>query len=417
MPTISRRVELSDYRRLWVLQEVVLASSNTCHWGPHTFDLLDTVRAASWLMYKWRFVPGSLGNDVGLRCASEMFEILYPDLRFGSKREYLATMFVTIQKFEKTEPKDSIYAILGLLYKDTSLESSQAALLEVDYAKTLSNVLRDATRYSLCQKGDLYALKLINHRFDVLDDSQSFPTWTLRADLQQGAQDPSYLPNYFNASGGLEAPYLLHDISLGEEVLLLQGIVVDKVYQTTASCVESTWRKHGEFHDWLISVRDIVLCHCDVTSQEELFLATAFALVAGRARDGGRAQSCDLQVLVEYFKSLTVCENAGAPGGIGIKNGFDLAATRSIYDDSRVDYCLDRRFFVTGAGCVGIGPRCMQPEDTVVVLRGGNLPFILRNKGDDYWLLGAACVHGIMDGEAVQFHKAQGGSEEVFHVR
>ena len=365
-------------------------------------------------MYKYRLIPDGLYDRVGLHSASEMFEILYPDLRFASKREYLAGMFVTIQKFEKTEPKDSIYAILGLLDKDTSLESSQAALLKVDYAKTLSNVLRDATRYSLCQKGDLYALKLINHRFDVLDDCQLFPTWAIRADLQREAWDASYLPNYFNASGGLEAPSLLDDISLGEEVVLLQGIVVDGVYQTTASWIKDTYE---EFHEWLIFVKGIVLRHCNVASPEELYLATAFTLVGGKTWDGGRAHSSDLQVLLDYLKSLALNENDSASDGVRVRRGFDLKETKSMYNASRVDFCMGRRFFVTGAGRVGIGPRCMQPEDIVVVLRGSKWPFILRKKGDGYWLLGAAYVHGIMDGEAVQIHKAQGGSEEVFHVR
>ena len=400
-----------------MLQEAVLASSNTCHWGTYTLNLLDIVRGAAWLLYRIRFTPGSLYNCVGLRCAYELFGLLYPDHRFASRREDLANMFVTIRQFEKSEPKDGIFAILGLLDQDTSLENSQAALLEVDYAKSLSSVLRDATRHALCQGGNLYPFDMIDHDFDVLDDPQSFPTWAIRADLKRGAWDTLLLPNRFNASGSLEAPSLLEDVSFGEEVLLLEGLAVDEIYQTSASCLKSTWEICEEFHEWLISVRGLILRHCNVASQEELFLATAFTLVAGSTRGGGRAQSSDVQVLLEYLKSLTVCENAGASGGVGIKNGFDLAATRSIYDDFRVDYCLDRRFLVTSAGHVGIGPRCMQHEDVVVVLRGGKLPLILRKKGDGYWVIGAAYVHGIMDGEAVQLHKARGGSEEVFHVR
>ncbi|KAH6866350.1 heterokaryon incompatibility protein-domain-containing protein [Alternaria rosae] len=405
------------FRRLWVLQEAVLASSNTCHWGTYTFDLLDTVRAAAWLMYRCHFISDSLFYCDGLHCAIEMFELLCPDHRFTSRREYLASMFMTIRHFEKTEPKDSIFAILGLLDKNTSLESSQVALLEVDYVKSLSGVLRDATRYSLCQKGDLRAFNFINHRFDVLTDCQSFPTWAIRADLQQEVSDAVELPYHFDAGDGLEAPSLLDDVSLGEEVVLLQGIVVDEVYQTTASCLRSTWENKEEFNEWLISVRDTVLRHCNVASQEELFLATAFALVAGATWGGRRAQSSDLQVLLDYFKSSTSNENDAALDGIRITKGLNSGKMKLIYENSATYLCSDRRFFVTESGRVGIGPRCMQPGDIVVVLRGGNKPFILRKKVDGYWLLGQAYVHGIMDGEAVQIHKARGGSEEVFHIR
>ncbi|KAI4640795.1 hypothetical protein J4E93_008387 [Alternaria ventricosa] len=347
-----------------------------------------------------------------------MFDIIYPDHRFAFEREYLSSMFVTILNFEKTEPKDSIFAILGLLDKDRSLENSQAALLEVDYAKSLSSVLRDATRYALCQGGSLHPFNMIDHDFDVLDDPQSFPTWAIRADLRREAWDALSIPNHFNASGGLEAPSLLNDVPLGEEVLLLQGIVVDEVYQTTASCLRGTWDSYEEFHEWLISVMGTVLRHCNVASREELYLATAFTLAAEETWNRRRAQSSDdVQGLLDYLKSLTPDDKDEASDGDRITKGFDSGKMMSARDASFVDYCMNRRFFVTGAGRVGIGPRCMQPGDVIVVLRGGRKPFILRKKSDGYWLLGEAYVHGIMDGEAVQLHEAQGGSEEVFRVR
>jgi len=396
---------------------MVLASSNTCHWGGFTFDLLDTVRAAAWLMYKYRSTPSSLYNRNGLHCASEMLEMICPDHRFALNSEDLANMFVTIRQFEKTEPKDSIYAILGLLDKDTSPEISQAALLEVDYAKSLSSVLRDATRYSLCQRGDLSALCQIYHHFDVLANYESFPTWAIRADVQRAAGDAVDLPFHFNASDGLEAPSLLDDVSLGEGVLLLQGMMVDEVYQTTATCLRSTWKRHKKFYEWLISVMGTVLRHCNVASRGELYLATAFTLVVEQTWGGGRAQSSDPQGLLDYLKSLTLDDNDEASDGDRITKGFDSGKMESMRGASFMEYCMDRRFFVTGAGRVGIGPRCMQPGDIVVVLRRGWHPFVLRKKSDGYWLIGAAYVHGIMDGEAVQSHKARGGSEEVFQVR
>lgn len=196
--TLMTQFDMSGGRRLWVLQEAVLADSNTCHWGAFEFDLLDTVRASRWLTYKFRFISQGLYDCVGWRCASEMFDFLDPDSGFVSKRKVLSGMLEIPQRFEKTEPKDSIYAILGLLDHDASV-SDQAALLKVDYTKSLADVLRDATRYALCQTRDLGALRRANHRFDVLDDSQIFPTWAVRADVQRQAQDINFLPTFFRA--------------------------------------------------------------------------------------------------------------------------------------------------------------------------------------------------------------------------
>ncbi len=44
----------------------------------------------------------------------------------------------------------------------------------------------------------------------------------------------------------------------------------------------------------------------------------------------------------------------------------------------------------------------MEPGDQVWVVKGGNIPLILRPKNKRFMLIGEAYVHGIMRGEAVQ---------------
>lgn len=56
----------------------------------------------------------------------------------------------------------------------------------------------------------------------------------------------------------------------------------------------------------------------------------------------------------------------------------------------------------TEKGYVGKMPREVQPEDLVVILFGGKLPFILRAWGDEFILLRFCNVPGIMHGEAVR---------------
>jgi hypothetical protein len=346
-----------------------------------------------------------------------MFDLLNPDPRFVPTRKYLSGLFWTVPQFEKTEPRDSIYAILGLLDQDTSLTNDQAVLLGVDYTKSLPDVLQDATRYALCQRTVIDALCLIDHHSDVLADSQPFPTWAVRVNRQRQVSDARCLPYFFNADMGLESQSLLADVSFGKNVLLLKGIVVDEVLQTTITCLGSTWASNEEFHKWLVSVKGIAMSHSNVANQEELCLAIAFTLVSGDTHSGKRARSEDLQILVDYLKSSTMSDDDRASDSARIKKGFDFERAASMKNASYVGCCMERRFFVTGTGSMGIGPRCMQPKDVVTVLREGRKPFILRKKGDGYWLLGEAYVHGVMDGEAVQIHKARGGSEEIFHVR
>lgn len=52
-------------------------------------------------------------------------------------------------RFHKTDPKDSVYAVLGLIRRDVSESEQQADLLRVDYTRPLADIVRDATRFAL----------------------------------------------------------------------------------------------------------------------------------------------------------------------------------------------------------------------------------------------------------------------------
>lgn len=414
------RVDSNDRRRLWVLQEVVLARSNTCHWGNFKLDLLDIVRAAEWLDYKTSFISQSLYDNIGRRCGLQMFELLDRDNGVHSNSRTLESMLDLAQRFEQTEASDSVYAILGLIDHDKALRSDEAALLEVNYTKSPPDVLRDATRYALCETNTLRALNFINRQVDMLADSQTFPTWTVRADAQNQPQDANWLPTHYracHACEGLEAPSLLSDVSFDKNVLLLQGIVVDQVVQTTVVCRDDILADHEAYHQWLGSIKNMIIPHFDIAMQENIDLAIASTLVAGKAKSGEEARPDDLNLLAEYIKSLAIREDGIVSDGVSIRSHVNEERIEAMLETVHVYWCRDRRFFVTAAGYMGLGPRCMQPEDTVVILRGGRTPFILRKKADGYWLIGVAHVHGIMYGEAVELDKRRGGSEMVFHVR
>ncbi|PHH89676.1 hypothetical protein CDD83_5529 [Cordyceps sp. RAO-2017] len=64
----------------------------------------------------------------------------------------------------------------------------------------------------------------------------------------------------------------------------------------------------------------------------------------------------------------------------------------------------DRRIFRTERGYLGIGPRKLREGDQVMLVAGAELPFIFRQNADRKTVsfVGAAYVHGIMNGEAVE---------------
>lgn len=67
---------------------------------------------------------------------------------------------------------------------------------------------------------------------------------------------------------------------------------------------------------------------------------------------------------------------------------------------------LGRALGTTEKSYLAMLPIGVEVEDEIVVLDGGRVPFVIRAQGDNYKLVGACYVHGIMDGEAV----SEGGS-------
>jgi hypothetical protein len=86
------------------------------------------------------------------------------------------------------------------------------------------------------------------------------------------------------------------------------------------------------------------------------------------------------------------------------------------YSDAAVWRCVKRSFIVTEKGYMGLGPSRTQSGDVVCVLRGGNVPFILRESQDRYYMfVGESYVHGIMDGSFVREAKMEDMRE--FRIR
>ena len=67
--------------------------------------------------------------------------------------------------------------------------------------------------------------------------------------------------------------------------------------------------------------------------------------------------------------------------------------------------CDQRRMFRTKTGYIGIAPQNAECRDSIALLKGGALPFVLRAKGGDWELIGDCYVHGTMNGEAFDEEK------------
>lgn len=223
-----------------------------------------------------------------------------------SAKDLLENLVGVSQCFEKTNPKDSIYAILGLLIDRETGGNTRSTLLEVYYSKTLAEILQDATRFALCQSGTLVMLRRVFHQTENLLDVTDFPSWAIRVDIQRSTLSPLLIPGLYHASRGLGPATLLDEITSGADVLLTRGFVIDHILASTPTCEGHHWHEYQGYHAWLSSAKSLVMQNSSVQRGDSLStsIAMAFALTAGEAYNKLRAHPGDVMVLARYIASI-----------------------------------------------------------------------------------------------------------------
>lgn len=145
-------------------------------------------------------------------------------------------------------------------------------------------------------------------------------------------------------------------------------------------------------------IQRISLLHEDIESREaSIFLKIAFAKF-WHLRIENR-----LEATLNLEEGYTM-----EPGGLASR-ALDEKSIKTVASLVRM-VAWEVRFFVSSKGYIGWGPRTMMPGDTVAVLHGGDMPFVLRevpeqlsktNIGSGYTVIGECYVHGLMRGEAL----------------
>ncbi|KAK1496259.1 HET domain-containing protein [Colletotrichum tamarilloi] len=95
----------------------------------------------------------------------------------------------------------------------------------------------------------------------------------------------------------------------------------------------------------------------------------------------------EAQDLAETF--LTQMAEFGLPPTATEFGNPDREDKLQVFGAGARTYSNNRKVFATRDGRVGIGPKMMQPGDEVVVLFGGRMPFIARQRGDHRLLVGS----------------------------
>jgi hypothetical protein len=343
-----------------------------------------------------------------------------------------------------TDPRDKIYAFLGLADKRMSPFRTQPNALKPDYNMSVEKVYTETARVLLTASG---SLSLLSH---VQDHSQTrvpnLPSWVPDYSV---ALDP--YPLRFRGAGILKAckiPWKMNVFGMESGELDVQGYRLDAIDQASLLPHESSdpaasWASIVKLALSLEPVYPNSASGKKAPSRIEVLWRTLTTdtykqMYPAPAHTGSLFIDYILNLQIRYrltpwssteefqphhsplsdsiypeWRTLLELEPPESPYcyknyktrlAIVVERMFN--GTYSPIDLAQLQHEIDqsggkkRRLFKTTLGYLGTGPRSLRRDDEVWILHGGGAPFVLRRlPHGNYRLLGETFVYGLMQGE------------------
>jgi hypothetical protein len=439
---VSRGVFYEPYwERLWIMQEISLASSVLFWYGQHFLTTEEIFKlyqlfGNGGLAQK---LGGFFGKSAAVQFIGKFGRIFARLIRLrpwmsSSAENHLALgeLIHLAQSSQATDLRDKVYGILALLPK--SISSQIRPNYKTDYL--VADAYTNFSKTCFLTEGNLNTLARIrlypSRRSDI-------PSWAF--DLDTISEDTLSLTRhqFFNANLGLESIVAFSEDS---QLLTCKGAFVTKI-----DSVAATWR-HEERKVRFSPIQvGQIMEPTSPPSVDAIKLALARALNHdSRFTFSNRPSLLDVPWISsdelgefdpEYTTELVLniqdfhmtdmgrCWPAFVRAtplamtfltelhpnekfelyGIPLRNFFTseeeyCANPKGYFDMSMNGAFADRRLCTTANGLIGSAPKYAIPGDKVAVLSAGDMPVLLRPRGDHYEFLGSCFFDCLMNGEA-----------------
>jgi hypothetical protein len=397
------------WRRIWILQEIVLARKAVFYINREIIDREDLMKG---LRRLWRFhnYYNNIAATRGLKPLAEQVQsriytdCFLPCVSFtgilGWKQQEaehflngtpLIQIIALTETFNSTVLHDQIYALLGL-----GTQADRDDIL-VDYSLPYKTVLVNFSQHVI-RSGHLYYLF---HKLGWVTSELDLPSWTLEPMLknQRDTLDSSIFYgdtfDSYDAGGGTAPPVAFDETGM---LLSVDGIHIGSLDVITASPYPLTGQQSWkEISEWCVDARRIFSCYPSRTGRltKDDFWTT---LCAGR-RLRLAATGADLEKLNDY---AYIFSNALDERTLPFPAQGHEKEWHQYYNYINT-ICQGRRFGITEQGHLALVPGHTRTGDKIAVLLGSRFPFVIRlTDQGTYRLIGSAFVLGFMDGEALQ---------------
>lgn len=314
-----------------------------------------------------------------------------PQTFTGSEKEDLLSLFPLLDSMRgrsATDPRDKVFALLNVACDVGDSD------LKADYSKSHAEVYALTTKWLMRRTRSLAFLSLVEKK-DKPDLISWVPDFRYKDHmnfLHQPAQIWRGHNRIYNASGSTK-PTITNDESLFQ--LTVRGIHVGTIIDQTEPPGNmlnniALGARVLDGGAWEVFASKCALDGIYVPTGESIgFAYRRLRIFDKNSGEGNRRSRKSPPTEIEPPKPETLSYNGS--NIFGPSGGTAMAILRST---SR------KRLFRTDTGYLGLAHRSCQIGDQVYVLMGGDMPYVLRSLGGNFYGFGGEShVHGIMDGE------------------
>lgn len=445
------------WRRLWIIQEVLLANTGAfiCY-GDQKSSLNLYFAAMAYLtksIDKWddMWPVGSEGDDSETSSQPLFNERGVIDLEhliqlnsyksFNRPRPDLMHLLHGASRAEQTDARDKVYGILGLV--DPALSD----VLVTDYEKPVTQIFQEFAVAVIQVTGKLDII--YQRRVDMESDSY-LPSWvpdwssTLKSEqnIAKGEGNSDFFAPY-HMSRFRAAENTVHVFREAEDLssLLCRGFQFDSI--DGLSCRTQAHLPHDEHeifsrksaspsqkvHNTITDIRNmfwdtLLLGNYEQFEPEGLSkLQHIPLLIAEFDNYDHESEGEDDEYIDKVLARFQQCNKDFNICGHSLSSCFD-ERTDSDEQNASLDYLntsfdgllgflqtniLWRRLATTEKDYLVLAPRATQQGDEIYILKGCNVPLVLRHNDDgSHTLVGECYIQGLMNGEALEFQQKSG---------
>ncbi|KAM0208638.1 hypothetical protein ACHAQI_006841 [Fusarium lateritium] len=419
------------FSRVWVIQEALSAQRPFIHCSAEQVPWEEVVQVSNWLEH-----PGHANQSPHTYSQQISMATIWKTLKpKGRTREVPTTpieaqdteelssileVFLSGLDLKATDPRDKLFALLTFA-NETHDASQLDDLIKPNYDKSKERVFADFTRWWIREHGSVSILSFIHCQPsrtwvgtlgpDYKDSVTGQPTWSVNSS-GSSKWTQANLNNLFkfNAAGDTKPNMGLLDTD-DPLLLRLSGLQITEIKKITQAPIEYIYPYHGtsENQSEISQVFDKMFDPCSLTP---------FWSRKHRKDDFKyeSIQTCN-QKYIDHMRAHWQYASRPAFKVIKPTSGREL----EYYETNKLPACMEPCFFVTGSGLFGLCPWKSKERDVVVLLDGGNVPYLLRpaEKKDDelrYELVGECFVQGIMHGEILERLGDNATKREVFSI-